>query len=124
MRLLFALTLLLISQVAESALVRVSWTNPTQNTDGSPFLDPLNIHVEWGTCEADNTYGYTQGITSVKFPATFTWVETTGLTVICFRAQVESASGKWSLYSNTARKVLVNLDRPITLGQPIILESN
>jgi hypothetical protein len=73
-----------VSRPAHAAKVRVTWTAPTQNQDGSALTDLTGYRVEWGSCKADGTFGtYQAGINVGKVTATY--IYPTGLKPVCAR---------------------------------------
>jgi hypothetical protein len=97
------------SSVAHGADATVSWTNPTQNTDGTAIPAAgagslTGTRVEWGTCSG-GLFGVKAGETVVPAPAA------SGVlpgfspgTTVCFRAFARNTFGVESLESNTTAK--------------------
>jgi hypothetical protein len=116
---------LLLAGTAQAAKVAVQATNPTQNTDNSPLTDLVFIEFEWGSCNG-TAFGVKQA--SIRFAATTPgavtqgFVYPTNLTRVCIRAYAINAQSTYSDPSNIAVKdVLGTLSKPVTLGQPVIL---
>lgn len=123
-RILLALVLLCAAPVVHAAKVRVSWVNPTTNTDGSVLTDLSHIIVEWGTCNG-TSFGTARGNTRVNAPATTTFMYPTGVNRACFRAFAVNGAGVSSVASNTAFKDLLPAPgKPVTLGQPVVLPNS
>lgn len=80
-----AVLLFLLAAVAHAAKIRVTWTAPTQNTDGSPLTDLTGYRIEWGSCNADGSFGTYQAGINVTAPATAAWIYPTGLSPVCAR---------------------------------------
>ena len=107
---------LLVPVVAFGADVRVSWTQPTQNTDGTaiPATGAGSIatnKVEWGSC-AGTAFGTAAG--SHSLPAATSYV-VTGLApaMHCFRVTALNTYGSESAVSNVAqRNVLAPVPNP------------
>lgn len=117
---LIALDMLSCS-LAHAAKILVSWTPPTQNTDGTPLTDLAGYRIEWGSCDGPN-FGATQASILVNNPgATSAAVYPTGLPTVCIRAYARNSAGAESGPSNVAVKTLSTLGKPIPLGQPITL---
>lgn len=124
----YALLLLALAGTAHAAKVKVSWTNPSTNTDGSALTNLSYIEIEWGTCNG-TAFGIKQAsmlvVTSAAGAAMTGFVYPTGLTQVCIRAFAVNAPGAKSAYSNVAVKSLLpKPGKPVTLDQPVILSFN
>lgn len=110
-------------QVAHAADATVSWTNPTQNTNGStiPATGPGSLtgtRVEYGSC-LGAAFGTKAGEVTVTAPATS--VTITGLadgSTYCFRAFSRNTGGNESAASNVAAKII-----PMPTPNPPVLSS-
>lgn len=106
---------------ARAAKVGVTWINATEYEDGSPYIDPAFVQLEWGSCSGD-LFGVTQATIKFAYPATSGYVLPSGLSKVCVRAYSINSHGVMSLPSNvTSATVPPVPNQPITLGQPIIL---
>lgn len=91
----YALLLMLFAAAANGADAELTWTNPTQNTDGSAIPASgtgrlLLIRIEYGTCSGtapNYTFGTKAGEATFNAPATSGTIpgHLAGTTV-CFRA--------------------------------------
>lgn len=124
----YALLLFALAGTAHAAKVKVSWTNPYTNTDGSALTNLSSVEVEWGTCNG-TAFGVKQAsiliaTTAAGAPMT-AFVYPTGMTKVCIRAFVMNTTGGRSVYSNVAVKSLLPKPaKPVTLDQPVILNFN
>jgi hypothetical protein len=83
----FLLCVLAVASVpAYAAKMHVTWTPPTQNTDGTPLTDLTGYRIEWGSCNADGSFGTYQAGINVISTATAAWIYPTGLNPVCVRA--------------------------------------
>lgn len=119
---------LLVSGPSFAAKVPVSLTTPTTNTDGTPLTDLASIEIEWGTCNG-TAFGVKQASRLIGIFETGvllqSFVYPTGMTKVCVRAFAINMKGVYSAPSNVASKDLIpGPDKPVTLGQPIILSFN
>lgn len=115
------LVALIFVSMAYAAKVPVSWSSPTQNTDGSPLTDLSSYRIEWGTCNGD-FFGVPQA--SITVPASLTRgaAYPTGLNPVCIRVYAINTAGVSSAPSNAAKATLPGtIQKPITLGQPVTL---
>lgn len=118
---LIALVLLLVCPIAHAAKVKVSYTLPTENTDGSALTNLSHIIVEWGTCNGDS-FGTRQSAVQVPLGVSTTFVYPSGMAKVCIRAFAVNTAGVMSSPSNTATKTLLpTTGKPVTLGQPVVL---
>lgn len=101
MRYLLA-TALLLSSLAYAGDVTLTWTPPTQNTDGSELTDLAGYRIYYGTASAS----YTQTIEVANPGATSLVVEGLAEGTYYFAATAINASGIESDYSNEAAKVV------------------
>lgn len=117
------LCLVMFAYTANAAKVDVHWVNATMNTDGSPLTDLVSVKVEWGSCTASNGFGTLQAAITVPAALLTTSIYPTGLSKVCARAYSINAQDVSSAASNVASKTLLStLGKPVSLGQPIILE--
>lgn len=79
------LVAVLLPFLAFAAKVKVTWIAPTQNSDGSLLADLTGYRVEWGSCNANGSFGAYQAGINVIAPTTSTWIYPTGLTTVCAR---------------------------------------
>ena len=98
-----------MSMTAFAADAVVSWTNPTQNTDGSAIPASgagslTGTRVEYGTCNG-TAFGSSAGSVTVNAPATTVTIPgfAAGATN-CFRAFARNTFGNESLASNVVAK--------------------
>jgi hypothetical protein len=101
-----------------AAKMHVSWVAPTTNVDGSPLVDLVGYRVEWGSCNADGSFGtYQAGINVASVQgvplATDVWIYPTGLTRVCAHVFAINSTNTLSVASNTASGV-----PPPVLSQP------
>lgn len=99
---------------AHAAKMLVSWTPPTQNTDGSPLTDLTSYRVEWGSCGPNGAFGTLQSSITVGATITSTWIYPTGLNPVCVRAYAINAQKMVSAPSAVAQG-----SSPPTLGKPV-----
>ena len=109
MRILIALALALATVTAGAADVTVTWTHPTQNTDGTalPLASIASTRVEYGSCSG-SAFGTKAGEVTVTAPGTTATI-TLAPGTHCFRAYtrtVAAAGGLESGPSNAASKVV------------------
>ena len=94
--------ILLISVKTADAETTVSWTAPTQRTDGTPLLNLAGFVIHWGTAPGE----YTQSV-RIEDPAVLRHViETLPPGTWYFAAQAFDANGLISDYSDEASKVI------------------
>lgn len=74
----------------------LSWTMPTQNTDGSalPLADIAKTTVVWGTAPGGP---YTAGSVDVAAPATSVTLTRTGAGTRCYKVNVTTTAAKGSV---------------------------
>lgn len=105
------LLLTLLSAAAVAGSLTVSWTPPTQNTDGSAIPATgtgalASTRVEWGTCSF-GSFSTKLGETVVSMPSTSTTVlNLTDGQLYCFRAYARNTSGVESAASAVASKTV------------------
>jgi Putative Ig domain len=80
----------------------LSWTPPTQNTDGSPLVDLAGYRVYWGTSSGN----YPQSVTVMNPGITSYMVEQLTPATYYFVATALDASGNESKHSNVATKTI------------------
>jgi hypothetical protein len=118
---LIALALLLACPLAHAAKVKVSWTAPTHNTDGSVLVNLSHFIVEWGTCNG-TAFGTRQSAIQVPAGMNTTFIYPSGLSKVCIRAYAVNAVSVSSAPSNPTNKdLLPATGKPVTLGQPVVL---
>ncbi len=98
-----------LSAPAFAADVRVSWTQPVANTDGSaiPVSGAGSIStntVEWGSC-VGTAFGTAAGSQSIP-PATTYLVTGLAPGTFCFRVTATNTYGATSAVSNVAQRVV------------------
>lgn len=125
MKKLLCALLFLYSGVTLGAKVQVELVTPTQNEDGTTLTDLAQIKVSWGTCNG-SAFGTYQASVILPFTQTgvklTTFIYPTGLTRVCAVAYAINSSGVSSVASNVAWKdLLPATGKPVTLGQPVIL---
>lgn len=99
---------------AYAAKVRVTWTAPTLNNDGSPLTDLTGYRIEWGSCNTDGSFGVYQAGINVSATATFAWIYPTGIApTVCVRA--------YSINSVSTLSVAAYASGPVIppIGQPV-----
>lgn len=88
--------------LAHAAKLRVTWLAPTTNTDGTPLTDLVGYRVEWGSCNADGSFGVYQAGLNVTDPTALgAWIYPTGLTRVCAHVFAINAQNVLSAASNT-----------------------
>ena len=108
-----AMVALLIALPAGAADVKVSWTNPTQYSDGTALaLDNIkDTRVQYGTCTTATTptFGTLTGEKYVPGPeATMTFTGVAAGTY-CFRAQTTDLQSRVSSWSVVVSKPIVEI---------------
>lgn len=117
-----AVCLVMFAFTAHAAKVTVTWTNPTANTDGTLLTNLAHTRVEWGSCNG-TAFGVLQSFILVNAPLATTPIYPTGLAKVCVRGFAVNTDGVSSDASNVANKTLLSTPgKPVSLGQPIILE--
>lgn len=88
---------------AYGAKMHVRWVAPTQNSDGTPLTNLAGYRIEWGSCNADGSFGtYQAGLNVTNPAATDAWIYPTGLKLVCARMFSIRADNVLSVASNTA----------------------
>ena len=106
------LTLLAVSAIADP--VTASWTNATQNTNGTPFTDLTGTRVEWGTCSG-TVFGTMSGFAVAQGAATSLTTPNLAAGTYCFRAAHQASGGRQSAWSSTVvHVVLPSIPNPPT----------
>jgi len=100
--------------LAFAAKMSVTWTPPTQNTDGSPLTNLSYYRIEWGSCNADGSFNAYQAGINIVAPASSGYIYPTGLSPVCAHVFAINASGGISGASNTSSAV-----PPPLLSQPV-----
>lgn len=96
----FALLFLLGGHSVHAAKMRVHWTAPTTNTDGSPLMDLAGFRVEWGSCGPNGTFGVFQAGATVGPTVTSAWIYPTNLSPVCARVFAFNSQNAFSASSN------------------------
>jgi hypothetical protein len=86
-----------MSRPAFAAKVRVTWTAPTTNTDGSPLTDLAGYRAEWGSCASPGVFGTYQAGLNVSASATSAWIYPTNLNPVCVRLYAINSKSVLSL---------------------------
>jgi hypothetical protein len=116
--------LMLVAFAAHASTATLSWTLPTQNTDGSaiPATGPGSIastRVEWGSCAGANVFGTKAGEVTVSAPGTSTTIAALApATTYCFRAFARNTYAAESAASNVASKAM-----PTPVPNPPVLSA-
>lgn len=117
--------LFLAPAMAWGAKVRVMWTNPTQNTDGTAITNLASVTVAWGSCAGVGIFGTPQA--SITVPTASpgavlsAYAFPVGLSPVCLRACATNSLGHSSAWSAVVTWTPPTLGQPVALGQPIIL---
>lgn len=122
-----ALLCLTVYNVSNAADVRVSWTNPTQNTDGTaiPATGAGSIatnRVEWGSC-VGAAFGTPAGSQSIPVATSYV---VTGLApaLHCFRLTATNTYGSESGVSGVAqRNVVAPVPNPPTITTATVVRA-
>jgi hypothetical protein len=80
---------------------RLSWTAPTQNTDGTSLTNLAGYKVHYGNASRS----YTQTVT-ISDPATKTWVLSLGPGTWYFAVTAVNSAGEQSAYSGEVSKIV------------------
>lgn len=101
----------LLTLPAWPATLNVSWSHPTEFTDGSPLAVSQIQHtrIEYGDCSAPGVWGTKQGETTVVPPATSVQITVSGWGNKCVRGYTRAtaaAGGLESAASNVAYKLV------------------
>lgn len=115
-----ALLILALSHGAQAGEATLTWTNPTQNTDGSaiPASGPGSLtatRVEYGSC-AGLSFGTVAGEVVVNQPATSTVIQNLAVGTHCFRVFARNTYGIESGPSNVDSKTFA----PPTPNPPVL----
>jgi len=103
------------STVALGATATLTWTHPTQNTDGSIIPATGNgsiaqTRVEWGTCSSTGGFGTKESEVVVQYPtSTVTINNFVGGETVCFRAFSKNTYG---VESNASAVIAKTFDAP------------
>jgi hypothetical protein len=125
MRVLVAL-LGLFASAAYAADATITWTNPTQNTDGTAIPSSgtgsiASTRLEWGSCTSSGGFGTKAGERVFAAPATSATI--TGLadgSTFCFRAFSRNTHGNESGASNVVSRTM---PAPPPTPRPPVLSS-
>ena len=104
-----------VSASAMAATATLTWTHPTQNTDGSTIPATGNgsiaqTRVEWGTCSSTGGFGTKESEVVVQYPtSTVTINNFVGGETVCFRA---FSKNTYSVESNASAVVAKTFDAP------------
>lgn len=115
MQKLSAIFLMLVSGVATAATATLTWTHPTQNTDGSAIPSTGNgaiaqTRIEWGTCSGTGGFGTKESELIVPYPANTTTINNfLGGETVCFRAFSKNTYG---IESDASEVVVKTFDAP------------
>lgn len=107
------LVAVLVPLFAFAAKLKVTWIAPTQNNDGSPLTNLTGYRVEWGSCNADGSFGVYQAGINVIAPATSTWIYPTGLTTVCARLYSINSANALSAPAYASGPALPTLSQPV-----------
>jgi hypothetical protein len=110
---LLVTALLCVALPAHAAKLHVSWQPVTTNTDGTPITNLSGYRVEWGSCNADGSFGVYQAGINVGASVTSTYIYPTGLNPVCAHVYALNADNELSSASNTASAAT-----PPTLSKP------
>ena len=99
---------------AYAAKMHVTWVPPVQNSDGSTLTDLAGYRIEWGSCNADGSFGtYQAGINVTDPKATDGWIYPSGLKLVCAHVFAINSANALSVASNTS-----SATPPSMPGQP------
>lgn len=100
---------------AQAAKMLVKWVPPTKNADGTPLTDLIGYRVEWGSCNANGTFGeYQAGINIADPAADHAYIYPTGILKVCAHVFAINSQNQLSDSSNTASALT-----PVTVSQPV-----
>ena len=103
------MTLLLAWSPSLSSEANLSWTEPTQNEDGSPLTDLASYEIHYG-CTQSGVYG---SVETLNAPATaYTVLGLPDNGACYFAAKAVNSEGTASAYSNEATRVFGSLEVP------------
>lgn len=115
----YLLALLFTSPMAFAVDVTVRWTLPTTKVDGTPIptlaTDPDALKqtvLQWGSCNADGSFGTQTGTKNVAMPGTST-VIAMGNGNTCVRARVDTNKPESSAWSNVKRFTINPPNAPV-----------
>lgn len=103
------------SASAMAATATLTWTHPTQNTDGSIIPATGNgsiaqTRVEWGSCNSTGGFGVKESEVVVPYPESTTTINNfLGGETVCFRAYSKNTYG---VESNASAVVVKVFDAP------------
>lgn len=111
---------LMVATCAYAGELKVTWTLPTQNTDGGTIPATgdgslTGTRIEWGVCNG-TTWGGTSGERVVPAPGTTTTITNVAPGTWCVRGYARNTYGLESAPSGVASKVIV----PPTPNPPVL----
>ena len=116
-KLLVLLLTALLTSPSNSAEADLSWTEPTQNDDGSPLTDLASYEIHYG-CSQSGAYGTVEYLDA---PATsYTVLGLPDVGSCYFAAKAVNSVGISSVYSNEATRYFGSLEVPGTVTDTAI----
>ena len=113
-RYMLVIVLALLTTTVAADPVTASWTNATQNTNGTPFTDLTGTRAEWGTCTG-TAFGTMSGFAVAQGAATSLTTPNLAAGTWCFRAAHQATGGRQSAWSATVvHVVLPSIPNPPT----------
>ena len=115
MRKLLVLILSVAAPPVLAATATLTWTHPTQNTDGSMIPSNGNgsiaqTRIEWGTCSSTGGFGTKESEIVVQYPENSVTINNfVGGETVCFRAFSKNTYG---VESNASAVVAKTFDAP------------
>jgi len=103
------LTLLFVFGTAQASEANLSWTEPTQNEDGSPLTDLTSYEIHYG-CTQSGVYGSVEYLNAPATAYTVLGLPDNG--VCYFAAKAVNSEGTASVYSNEATRNFGSLEVP------------
>lgn len=118
---IFALIVSLFASIAVAGEAQLSWTFPTQNTDGTTIPASgdgslTDTVIEWGSCSG-GAFDVKAGEFAVSVPTNTYTVPNLAPATHCFRAKVTNTYGVVSDWSGTVNKVIA----PPKPNPPVLL---
>ena len=99
----------LLTSPSFSAEANLSWTEPTQNEDGSPLTDLTSYEIHYG-CTQSGVYGSVEYLNAPATAYTVLGLPDNG--ACYFAAKAVNSEGTASAYSNEATRVFGSLEVP------------